>query len=92
MGENMSELNKPEPKPLANDTQADAEALRALATWTNSGSPLSRTVGISESYTRDRPFWRVTICEEKAERHAEHSDLAAAIMDSLGKANANRAA
>ena len=60
-------------------------ALRALAAWTNSGSPLSRTAGISESYTRDRPFWRVTICEGKSEWHAEHSDLAAAIMDALGK-------
>jgi len=68
--------------------KSDAEALRALAAWTNSGPMCGRRVVIRESYTRDRPFYRV----ELDSVYAEHSDLGAAIMDALGKANANRAA
>jgi hypothetical protein len=63
-------------------------ALRALAAWTNSGPMCGRRVVIRESYTRDRPFYRVKLDSV----YAEHSDLGAAIMDALGKANANRAA
>lgn len=80
----MSELNKPEPRPLANETQADTiarlererdqawEALRALA---------------AKLKTFD---WENALDTRYSQPEA--GMLAAAIMDALGKANANRAA
>jgi len=93
--ENMSELNKPEPRPLANDTQADAEALRALAAWgmDEAGRSVDFSQG-AEVYVW--LSWIAHIPDEVGNNRdsvcGEGVTLAAAIMDALGKANANRAA
>jgi len=68
------------------ETVADAGALKALAAWTNSGPMCGRRAVICESYTRDRPFYRVELDSSPVTVNAEHSDLAAAIRDALWKA------
>lgn len=70
------------------EAEAEAKALRALAAWINAGGILARRIQISESLTRDRPFYRADLFDGAHQRwNAEHSDLAAAIMDALERAN-----
>lgn len=68
------------------EAEADAEALRALAAWATAVSTCTRRAVICEGYNRDRPIYRVELYSAGAASvNAEHSDLAAAIMDALGK-------
>ena len=68
---------------------ADAEALRALAAWIR--NVRGNYVGLIAT---DGKLWRVDVCTciRIDPKSGEGATLAAAIMDALGKANANRAA
>ncbi len=68
------------------EAKPKAEALDALTAWIDSGAIMARQIKISESPTRDRPFYRVTVAIKRQRWDAEHSDLAAAIMDAVRKA------
>lgn len=83
----LVEARRIQPVPLDDfdAMKAKAESLDALADFTNSGPICGRKVVICESHTRDRPFWRVEAFTARHKFSAEHSTLAAAIMDVLGK-------